>query len=215
MNTSHTFLPLLFGGVGTALGMGPVFWAMALFLGGGRRIRPPPPRTAADGHRSGRGAASACVKMVIFADSRGEHAHLRVPVLELRSPAGVPAEAERPPAHAAAPSAARRRFSKMVTAAGFQLKGSGWYATDFKGGESKPAAKTEGGGDAKEGGKGGGPRLRVGRVPRMPVGGLRIRRAGTRRRARDGDGEALPHRGPPRVDPARDHALGARRCWSS
>ena len=33
MNTSHTFLPLLFGGVGTALGMGPVFWAMALCLG--------------------------------------------------------------------------------------------------------------------------------------------------------------------------------------
>ena len=32
MNMSHTFLPLLFGGVGTALGMGPVFWAMALFL---------------------------------------------------------------------------------------------------------------------------------------------------------------------------------------
>jgi putative FmdB family regulatory protein len=28
-------------------------------------------------------------------------------------------------------------FSKMLTAAGFQLKGSGWYATDFK---SKPAA---------------------------------------------------------------------------
>jgi MFS family permease len=33
MNTSHTLLPLLFGGVGTALGMGPVFWAMALVLG--------------------------------------------------------------------------------------------------------------------------------------------------------------------------------------
>jgi putative FmdB family regulatory protein len=32
-------------------------------------------------------------------------------------------------------------FSKMVTAAGFQLKGSGWYATDFKGGMSKPATK--------------------------------------------------------------------------
>jgi putative FmdB family regulatory protein len=30
-------------------------------------------------------------------------------------------------------------FSKMLTAAGFQLKGSGWYATDFK---SKPAAAT-------------------------------------------------------------------------
>jgi predicted nucleic acid-binding Zn ribbon protein len=26
-----------------------------------------------------------------------------------------------------------------VTAAGFALKGSGWYATDFKGGNSKPA----------------------------------------------------------------------------
>ena len=31
-----------------------------------------------------------------------------------------------------------------MSAAGFQLKGSGWYATDFKGG-SKPAAKTEAG----------------------------------------------------------------------
>jgi putative FmdB family regulatory protein len=33
-------------------------------------------------------------------------------------------------------------FSKMVTAAGFQLKGSGWYATDFKNSGAKPAAKT-------------------------------------------------------------------------
>ena len=32
-------------------------------------------------------------------------------------------------------------FSKMVTAAGFQLKGSGWYATDFKSSGAKPAAK--------------------------------------------------------------------------
>ena len=30
-------------------------------------------------------------------------------------------------------------FSKQLTAPGFQLKGSGWYATDFKDG-SKPAA---------------------------------------------------------------------------
>jgi putative FmdB family regulatory protein len=35
-------------------------------------------------------------------------------------------------------------FSKMLTAAGFQLKGSGWYATDFKSKPSTPAAKTEG-----------------------------------------------------------------------
>ena len=33
-------------------------------------------------------------------------------------------------------------FSKMVTAAGFQLKGSGWYATDFRNSGSKPAAKS-------------------------------------------------------------------------
>ena len=34
-------------------------------------------------------------------------------------------------------------FSKMVTAAGFQLKGSGWYATDFKN-SGKPASKPSG-----------------------------------------------------------------------
>jgi len=34
MNASHTVLPVLFGGVGAALGMGPAFWAMALVLGG-------------------------------------------------------------------------------------------------------------------------------------------------------------------------------------
>src|ERR1700738_2899396 len=31
-------------------------------------------------------------------------------------------------------------FSKMVTAAGFQLKGSGWYATDFRNSGAKPKA---------------------------------------------------------------------------
>ncbi|HEX4944522.1 MAG TPA: FmdB family zinc ribbon protein [Usitatibacteraceae bacterium] len=40
-------------------------------------------------------------------------------------------------------------FSKMVTAAGFHLKGSGWYATDFKGSGSKPSAKAEGGSESK------------------------------------------------------------------
>ena len=30
-------------------------------------------------------------------------------------------------------------FSKQVTAAGFQLKGSGWYATDFKSGGANAA----------------------------------------------------------------------------
>lgn len=30
-------------------------------------------------------------------------------------------------------------FCKQISAAGFQLKGSGWYATDFKSSGSKPA----------------------------------------------------------------------------
>ena len=37
-------------------------------------------------------------------------------------------------------------YVKQVTAAGFQLKGSGWYVTDFRGGNS---AKPEVKGDAK------------------------------------------------------------------
>ncbi|MBS0427774.1 MAG: zinc ribbon domain-containing protein [Proteobacteria bacterium] len=43
------------------------------------------------------------------------------------------------------PHCGAESFSKQVTAAGFQLKGSGWYVTDFrdngakKGGDSKPA----------------------------------------------------------------------------
>jgi putative FmdB family regulatory protein len=36
------------------------------------------------------------------------------------------------------PECGKETFSKQLSAAGFQLKGSGWYATDFKGG-SKPA----------------------------------------------------------------------------
>ena len=30
------------------------------------------------------------------------------------------------------PECGKPTFSKMITAAGFQLKGSGWYVTDFK-----------------------------------------------------------------------------------
>ncbi len=32
------------------------------------------------------------------------------------------------------PECGQETFSKQVTAAGFQLKGSGWYVTDFRGG---------------------------------------------------------------------------------
>ncbi|HEY1128985.1 MAG TPA: FmdB family zinc ribbon protein [Roseateles sp.] len=38
------------------------------------------------------------------------------------------------------PACGAESFSKQITAAGFQLKGSGWYATDFKGGATAGAA---------------------------------------------------------------------------
>ncbi|HEX8787837.1 MAG TPA: FmdB family zinc ribbon protein [Telluria sp.] len=39
------------------------------------------------------------------------------------------------------PSCSKSSFKKQVTAAGFQLKGSGWYVTDFRGGTA-PATGT-------------------------------------------------------------------------
>lgn len=35
-------------------------------------------------------------------------------------------------------------YAKQLTAAGFQLKGSGWYVTDFRGGK-KPEGESKGG----------------------------------------------------------------------
>ena len=40
------------------------------------------------------------------------------------------------------PACGQESYSKMLSAAGFQLKGSGWYATDFKNG-GKPSAKAD------------------------------------------------------------------------
>ena len=34
------------------------------------------------------------------------------------------------------PSCGKESYTKLLSAAGFQLKGNGWYATDFKGGGS-------------------------------------------------------------------------------
>lgn len=38
------------------------------------------------------------------------------------------------------PSCGQPSFAKQVTAAGFQLKGSGWYVTDFRGGGGASSA---------------------------------------------------------------------------
>ncbi|MDP1691226.1 MAG: zinc ribbon domain-containing protein, partial [Burkholderiaceae bacterium] len=37
------------------------------------------------------------------------------------------------------PACGAPRFEKQVTAAGFQLKGSGWYVTDFRNPQATPA----------------------------------------------------------------------------
>ena len=57
------------------------------------------------------------------------------------------------------PECGKQTFKKMVTAAGFQLKGTGWYATDFKNSGSasgKKAKQTDVSSDsgAKEGSSG-------------------------------------------------------------
>ncbi|MDQ6627496.1 MAG: zinc ribbon domain-containing protein [Pseudomonadota bacterium] len=42
------------------------------------------------------------------------------------------------------PACGQPSYVKQVTAAGFQLKGSGWYVTDFRSGEQKQAKPAEG-----------------------------------------------------------------------
>jgi len=68
------------------------------------------------------------------------------------------------------PECNKETFGKMLTAAGFHLKGGGWYVTDFKNSGAKPAATATGKngaadksdsqpgatGEAKGDGKGGG-----------------------------------------------------------
>lgn len=60
------------------------------------------------------------------------------------------------------PACGAEAFTKQVTAAGFQLKGSGWYVTDFRGGASGGKASETGasapvaaGGSSNEGGSSG------------------------------------------------------------
>jgi len=50
------------------------------------------------------------------------------------------------------PACGQPSFSKQITAAGFQLKGSGWYVTDFRNNGSAPARKDAGKEPAAEGG---------------------------------------------------------------
>jgi putative FmdB family regulatory protein len=53
------------------------------------------------------------------------------------------------------PNCGASAFEKQVTAAGFQLKGSGWYVTDFRDGSGKKAepASAPASGDAPKSGE--------------------------------------------------------------
>ncbi len=51
------------------------------------------------------------------------------------------------PVLAVCPACGQSTYVKQVTAAGFQLKGSGWYVTDFRG-DKKATGKPPEGGDA-------------------------------------------------------------------
>src|SRR5438270_9879377 len=92
---------------------------------------------------------SPCVKIVFCALRRG-----KMPIYEYRcGSCGHQQEFLQKVSDApqtTCPQCGKPSLTKMLSAAGFQLKGSGWYATDFKGGGSKPAAKPAG--ESKSGG---------------------------------------------------------------
>jgi len=48
------------------------------------------------------------------------------------------------------PECGKPTLKKLVSAAGFVLKGTGWYETDFKGGNKKPTETDKGKGKGKE-----------------------------------------------------------------
>jgi putative FmdB family regulatory protein len=52
------------------------------------------------------------------------------------------------------PACGKESLTKLMSAVGFQLKGSGWYATDFKHSGSKPADKGSAKSDAANEGAG-------------------------------------------------------------
>ena len=59
------------------------------------------------------------------------------------------------PAPASCPACGAAEVRKQLSAAGFQLKGGGWYATDFKGG-SKKSSDSGSGSDSDSGPSSGG-----------------------------------------------------------
>ena len=56
----------------------------------------------------------------------------------------------------ACPACGADTFAKQITAAGFQLKGSGWYVTDFRGGSNGGSSSSSTSGEKSDGEKSGG-----------------------------------------------------------
>ena len=72
------------------------------------------------------------------------------------------------------PACGAATFSKQLTAAGFQLKGSGWYATDFKGstgGAAAPASAAAAPAEAAAASAESKPADTAGASPATPCGG--------------------------------------------
>jgi hypothetical protein len=51
------------------------------------------------------------------------------------------------------PTCGKATFKKQLTAAGFQLKGTGWYATDFRGGKAPATGVATGPSESTDGAK--------------------------------------------------------------
>ena len=66
------------------------------------------------------------------------------------------------------PACGAPAFSKQLTAAGFQLKGSGWYATDFKNSGSAPKPASAPAADVPAGGSDAAPASAPASAPAMP-----------------------------------------------
>jgi putative FmdB family regulatory protein len=69
------------------------------------------------------------------------------------------------------PSCGASAFAKQITAAGFQLKGSGWYATDFRGGSAPAPAADKAAAKPAEGGKADAPAAPKTDTPSASAGG--------------------------------------------
>jgi putative FmdB family regulatory protein len=136
--------------------------------------------------------------------SSNSHAHLRLQVQRLRPCQGRLQKMSDAPL-TVCPACGASAFEKQVTAAGFQLKGSGWYVTDFRdgGGKTAPRRRADKSGDAPKSGDAASP-------PAPPSTGCRPSRAGVLQPA---PAPAAPPRAARLHPPALTERHAALRKW--